>query len=80
MRELFREFVAGKEREEASRARDLSFAWHVEAFARQKTLPRLEVLLQGLQGPKRQSLSEQRAMLQVLSEQYGIPVRQVARG
>lgn len=80
MRELFREFVVGKHRAEEARDRDVALAWHTEMFARQKTLPSLASLLRKTQAPRPQTLKEQHTMLQILSTQYGLPLRQVARG
>lgn len=51
----------------------MALAWRIAALERQKTLPRLETLLSKRTG--RQTAAEQRGMLQVLSEQYGIPLR-----
>lgn len=72
--------MAGKQRAEDERDRALSLAWHVEAFARQKTLPKLETVLRR-SSARPQTLTEQRTMLQILSEQYGIPLqRRASRG
>jgi hypothetical protein len=73
IRELFREFVAAKQRREDQHDRDVTLAWRMAALERQKTLPKLETLL-SKRGSK-QTAAEQRGVLHVLSAQYGIPIR-----
>ena len=77
MRELFREFVVGRQAQQDARDRAMSLAWHIAAFSRTERLPKLDAVLT----PRRvvQSLPEQRAALQVLAAQYGIPLRTVAQ-
>ena len=62
-----------KQRREDERRRDLALAWHVEAFARQKTLPPLMQLL--VPAKPQQSPGEMATVLHMLSDQYGIPLR-----
>lgn len=80
LRQLFREFVLAKQRREEERDRDISHAWHVAAFSRQDKLPRLETLLVSKSQPSRQqtqTVSEQRTMLEALSQMIGVPLRHV---
>lgn len=53
--------------------RDIAHAWYTAALSRAEKMPKLASLLDG--GPRRQTVDEQRAMLEVLSAQYGIPLR-----
>lgn len=66
------EFEAAKARQKQQIQRDLVLAWHIEALQRQKKLPALEDLLRTR---RRQTVGEQRAMLQMLGDQLGIPLR-----
>ena len=67
------ELEAARTRQHRAYQRDVSLAWHVEALHRQKTLRPLAELL-APQG-NRQSAAQQKAVLTVLSEQYGLPMR-----
>lgn len=59
----------------------ITLAWNTAALGRMKTMPRLESLLTKRKGPKAvQTVPQQRAMLQVLSQQYGLPLRVRDRG
>jgi hypothetical protein len=55
----------------------VALAWRIEAFQRQKKLPRLESLL--ARRTKAQSVTEQKSMLHILSAQYGGTVRRIKR-
>jgi hypothetical protein len=52
----------------------MSLAWYTAALSRAKDLPRLQKLLVDI-APIRQSMAEQRNMLQALSEYYKLPLR-----
>lgn len=67
---MIREFVVAKKRREDQADRDVALAWRIAALQRQKKLPSLSSLL--ISTKKRvQSVDEQRAMLEMLSKQYG---------
>jgi hypothetical protein len=51
-------------------------AWYIEALHRQKKLPDLQDLLRVR---RVQTVNEQRVMLQMLSDQLGIPLRKRKR-
>lgn len=53
-------------------------AWHIEALHRTKRLPALKSLLTK-RGTKVQTAGQQRMALQVLSAQYGFPLRKAKR-
>jgi hypothetical protein len=57
----------------------MSLAWHVEAMRRQKKLPALRTLLLRARAATPQTVGQMRAALSVLSAQYGIPMRKVAK-
>jgi hypothetical protein len=67
------EFEAARERQRLQVRRDLSLAWHIEAMQRQKKLPSLITLLS--EREPGQTVGQQKAMLTMLSEQYGFPLR-----
>jgi hypothetical protein len=71
---LFREFAIAKERRLDERNAEMSQAWHSAAFQRAEKMPRLDSVLTK-PVPKRQTMSEQRAMLEALSKTIGIPLR-----
>lgn len=72
IRELFRELVLLKERQEQAHDRDMVQAWHVAALTRgSKGLPKLETLLTKKPGRRRQSAQEQIAMWQVAAARFG---------
>jgi len=71
---LFREFVVSKQRQEDEHDRDMRLAWTIEGLRRQKKLPALKSLLTKRRA-RTQTVHEQRAMLEILSAQYGIPLR-----
>ncbi len=54
--------------------RDLSLAWHVEGFHRQKELPPLKTVLARTKVGK-QSGTDLLSAMQMISAQYGIPMR-----
>lgn len=62
-----------KQRRMDEHDRDVTLAWQGAALERQKTLPKLDTLLS--RRAPRQSAAEQRGMLNILSAQYGIPLK-----
>lgn len=73
-RELWMEFRAFKEKSRDAIERDLSLAWQVNALMRAKKLPTLRSLLED-RHIKRQSAKQIAGILEVMSEQYGIPLK-----
>lgn len=57
-----------------ARDREIVLAWNTAALSRAKKLPALKTLL-AQSHQKVQTMGEQRAMLALLSERYGIPLR-----
>lgn len=56
----------------------MALAWHVAALSRAKKLPELRTLLSKARRP--QTVDEQKSMLNILSQQYGIPLRRAPKG
>jgi hypothetical protein len=65
--------VVAQQRIDDERDKAISLAWHVAALSRTKKFPELRTLLKKRNRP--QSVPEQKAMLHILSEQYGIPLK-----
>lgn len=66
--------MVAQQRQEDERDRDTSLAWLIASLSRAKKVPDLRVLL--ARGKRRkQTVGEQKTMLHMLSEQYGIPLR-----
>lgn len=59
--------------------RDVMLAWHVAAFTRGKELKSLKTVLRSLRGHQRQTLEEQQQVVQILSNQLGIPLQRRRR-
>lgn len=74
LRELWVVQEAARRRQSAEQDRLITTAWYVAAFSRQNKLPALSTVLQRQSGP--QSVGQMKAALAMLSEQYGIPLRQ----
>ena len=70
---MWLEFSVARARQTLEHQRDVVLAWHVEAIHRQKKLPPLEELLKVRR--RSQTVQEQRAMLSILSQQVGSPLR-----
>lgn len=68
------ELEAGRRRAKLDVQRDLALAWHVEYFRRQQKLPALAVVLRERTG-RRQTVTEQKSMLEMMSQNYGIPLK-----
>lgn len=77
MRQLFREFVVGRNRAIEEQSRDLALAWYTAAFSRQKRLPDLKQLLRQLRPMQKQSLAEQRAVVEQLAVALRKPLKRV---
>ena len=86
IRELFREFAAARLRAEDTYRRDLTLAWQISrlhgALRSKRGLQPLSIYLDesARAVPAQQTYPQMRAVLRVLSESYGIPIRQVTRG
>lgn len=76
---MFREFVVAQQRQEDDRDRDTVVAYSIAALSRAKKLPDLRVLL-ARNKRRKQTVSEQKSMLHILSAQYGIPLRRRPKG
>lgn len=74
MRGLFRELVVAQQRQDDERDLAMSTAWHTAAMSRMKKMPALKTLL-SKQKHRPQTVGEQKAMLHILSEQYGYPLK-----
>ena len=67
--------MAAKRRHQDARDRDLTLAWQIEALHRAKRLPALKTLLDKTEKPRPQTVSEQRTILEALSQTIGVPLR-----
>lgn len=74
-----REFVVAKRLREDEADRDVALAWRTAALMRQKRLPSLKSLLIAPKKQK-QTIEEQRAALEVLSQQFGGAIRKGRKG
>lgn len=54
---------------------DLCLAWHVEAFGRQKKLPKLEKVLKDARTPKRKQISRSDAILRAMAAEKGVIIK-----
>ena len=68
----------GQQRKDDERDQMMTLAWHVAALSKRDKVPRLETLLTKRQRPV-QTVREQRAMLDILAQQYGLTVRKRGR-
>ena len=62
------------QREEYAHDRDMRLAWTVAALSRTQKLPKMETLFLR-QTKAEQTLADHRRAVQMLSEQYGIPLQ-----
>jgi hypothetical protein len=76
------EFVIAKQQRDERHDRDLSHAWHVAAFSRQDKLPSLMSLLQARRQSSEteqrapvQTIAQQRTMLRLISDTWGLHLR-----
>lgn len=79
MRELFREYVVGQTKKDDERDAAMSLAWQIAALQKRNPLPKLETLLTKRRSAPVQTVDQQRAMLEVLSAQYGLPLGRTGR-
>jgi hypothetical protein len=70
------EFEAEQLRRQDANRRDIAVAWYTAMLSRSEKIPTLDKLLTNGQR-RRQTPAEQRLVLQQLSAQYGIPLREV---
>ncbi len=54
---------------------DLTLAWHIEAFARQKKLPKLEKLIKDSRKPKTKSISKSDMILKAMAAEKGVIIK-----
>ena len=74
-RELYREFEIGMRRRRDEMERDITLAWRIAMLQRQERIPELRTLLPR----QKQSPAALVTALQVISEQYGIPIRRTRK-
>lgn len=79
MRWLFRLLVVAKIRNEDEHDARISQAWATASLMRAKKIPALATLLTK-QRRRPQTVNEQRVMLNMLSQAYGIPLKKGAAG
>lgn len=74
---MFREFVCAKDRIEDEFDDRLTLAWCIAVLQRHEKLPSLKDWLSKhkTRTEPKQTVSQQRAMLQALSEHIGVPLR-----
>lgn len=77
IRELFREFAIASVRRTDERDAALSLAWHTAVLQRIEKVPPLATLLTRAHRTGPQTATEQTTMLQLLSDQLGIPLTRV---
>ena len=51
---------------------ELTLAWHIEAFARQKKLPRLDKLIKDSRKPKKNTVSKSDLVLKAMAAEKGV--------
>jgi hypothetical protein len=54
---------------------DLSLAWHTEAFARQKKLPKLEKIIKDSRRPHKNQISKSDAILKAMAAEKGVIIK-----
>jgi hypothetical protein len=74
IRELFREFVAARERAQDEHDRLITQAWWMANLSRKKP-PALSTLIKQRHTEVAQTVSQARTVVEILSAQYGIPLR-----
>jgi hypothetical protein len=82
LRWLFRLLLVDQQHAQDASDRAMTSAWLTAMLTRSKKLPALKTLLAQakVRRDRPQSVGEQRAMLHMLSQQYGIPLRKGKRG
>jgi len=78
---LYREFVVAKQRALHDAERDLSLAWHIAAFERQKRLPDLAEVIGRIRGQaqQKQPVAEMKEVVHAMASVYGLKVRKGRR-
>jgi hypothetical protein len=79
MRELFREFVVAKRASKRRVQHDIAVAWQTANFTRAAKLPELDKVLAPTNTPSRQTIKQQRSVLEAISKSYGLTLRKVAQ-
>jgi hypothetical protein len=54
---------------------ELTLAWHIEAFARQKKLPRLDKLIRDSRKPKKNTVSKSDLILKAMAAEKGVIIK-----
>ena len=54
---------------------ELTLAWHIEAFARQKKLPKLEKLIKDSRKPKKNTVSKSDLILKAMAAEKGVIIK-----
>lgn len=54
---------------------DLCLAWHIEAFARQKRLPKLEKIIKNARKPQKKKVSRSDAILKAMAADKGVIIK-----
>lgn len=54
---------------------ELTLAWHIEAFARQKKLPRLDKLIRDSRKPKKNVVSKSDLILKAMAAEKGVIIK-----
>lgn len=54
---------------------ELTLAWHIEAFARQKKIPRLEKLIKDSRKPKKNVVSKSDLVLKAMAAEKGVIIK-----
>lgn len=54
---------------------ELTLAWHIEAFARQKKLPKLEKLIKDSRKPKKNTVSKSDLVLKAMAAEKGVIIK-----
>lgn len=69
--------IAKQQRENETRQfeRDLTLAWHTEAFSRQKKLPRLERILKDVRRQPKRKNSASDAILKAMAAEKGVIIK-----
>ena len=53
----------------------LTLAWHIEAFARQKKLPKLDKLIRDSRKPKKNTVSKSDLILKAMAAEKGVIIK-----
>lgn len=64
-----------RERETAAFEKDITLAWHIEAFSRQKKLPKLEKILKDIRRKPKQKNSKGDEILKAMAREQGVIIK-----